>query len=274
VHHSSCTRFDAVSQRISSQAHPVIFSGRRMDLGSACHVVAPLTTLIQHPIDPSMSYRGFLSLKHSYDWGSVGEYLVGSMLSFTSNSQCRRSARPDVVCTVHPCKCGKCGPDGLECTWRKLCTDLLKYQDLASRVKQGIGKATYLQVLEHQGGTGPPQQRARVLLNLYASMRQHHPLSDTLLLLDTSQNPSFGSFPTDGMAPTFTTTSQLWCLSAGRYLLTWELAALMGLDTQKLKFEGQSEQWFRKRLGLAVHVPNFGLALLSVLSTPLHGCLA
>jgi hypothetical protein len=113
-----------------------------------------------------------------------------------------------------------------------------------------------------------------VLLNLYASMRQHHPLSDTLLLLDTSQNPSFGSFPTDGMAPTFTTTSQLWCLSAGRYLLTWELAALMGLDTQKLKFEGQSEQWFRKRLGLAVHVPNFGLALLSVLSTPLHGCLA
>ena len=108
-------------------------------------------------------------------------------------------------------------------------------------------------------------------------MRQHHPLSDTLLLLGTSQNPSFGSFPTDAMAPTFTTTSQLWCWSARRYILTWELAALMGLDTQKLKFEGQSEQWFRKRLGLAVHVPKFGLALLSllsVLSTPLHGCLA
>ena len=113
-----------------------------------------------------------------------------------------------------------------------------------------------------------------MLLNLYAFMRQHHPLSVILLLLDTSQNPSFGSFPTDGMAPTITTTSQLWCLSAGRYLLTWELAALMGLDTQKLKFEGQSEQWFRKRLGLAVHVPNFGLALLAVLAKPLHGCLA
>ena len=73
-------------------------------------------------------------------------------------------------------------------------------------------------------------------------------MSDTLLLLDTSQNPSFGSFPTDGMAPTFTTTSKLWCLSAGCYLLTWELAALMGLDTQKLKLAGQSEQGFRKRL--------------------------
>jgi hypothetical protein len=84
---------------------------------------------------------------------------------------------------------------------------------------------------------------------LYAFMRQHHPLSDTLLLLDTSQNPSFGSFPTDGMAPTFTTTSQLWCLSARRYLLTWELAALMGLYTQKLQFEDKSEQWFRKTVG-------------------------
>ena len=85
-------------------------------------------------------------------------------------------------------------------------------------------------------------------LNLYASMRQHHPLSDTLLLLDTSRNLSFGSFPTDGMAPTFTTTSRLWRLSAGRYLLTWELVALMGLDTQKLNLEGQSEQWFCKWL--------------------------
>ena len=76
-----------------------------------------------------------------------------------------------------------------------------------SVVAQGIGKAAYLQVLEHQGGTGPPQQRARVLLILFASMRQHHPLSDTLLLVDTSQNPPFGSFLSDGMAPAFTTAS-------------------------------------------------------------------
>ena len=58
-------------------------------------------------------------------------------------------------------------------------------QDLASGVAQGSGKAAYLQDLDHQRGTGPPQQRARVLLNLFASMRQHHPLSDTLLLVDT-----------------------------------------------------------------------------------------
>ena len=46
------------------------------------------------------------------------------------------------------------------------------------------------------------------------------------------------------------------------------------LGTQKLKLEGRSEQWFRKRLGLAVHVPKFALALLAVLAKPLHGCLA
>ena len=31
---------DAVSQRIPSQAHPIIFLGWRMEMGSACHVVA------------------------------------------------------------------------------------------------------------------------------------------------------------------------------------------------------------------------------------------
>ena len=166
------------------------------------------------------------------------------MLSSTSASHCRCLARPDVVCTEQPCKRGKGGPSGLECTWRKLCADLFRDQDLASGVAQGSGQATYLQVLEHQGGTGLPQQRARALLNLIAPMRQHHPLSDTLLLVDTS-GPLFGSFPYDGMAPTFATTSKSWCLSAGRCLHTWELVALMGLDTQKLKLEGQSEPWFR-----------------------------
>ena len=95
-----------------------------------------------------------LELNHSCDWGSVGEYLVGSMLSLTSNSQRRCSARPDGVCTVHPCKCGKCGPDGLECTWRKLCTDLLKDQDLANRMKQGIGKGNIPPSLRASRGDG------------------------------------------------------------------------------------------------------------------------
>ena len=77
----------------------------------------------------------------------------------------------------------------------------------------------------------------------------------------------------DGMAPTLTTTSQLWAMSAGRELQAWELAALMGFDTNKMVLKGQTEAWFRKRLGLAVHVPNFGLVLAAALARPLQACL-
>ena len=82
-------------------------------------------------------------------------------------------------------------------------------------------------------------------------------LKDSLALVDTSQNPGFGSYPMDGMAPTLTTTTQLWCLTAGRFMETWELVALMGLDTRTLKLNNHTDPWFRKRLGLAVHVPIF-----------------
>ena len=103
---------------------------------------------------------------------------------------------------------------------------------------------------------------------------QNQPLKDTLMLLDKSQNPPFGSWPTDGLAPTLTTTSQLWCMSAGRELQAWELAVLMGFDTNKMVLKGQTEAWFRRRLGLAVHVPNFGLVLAAAMANPLQACLA
>jgi hypothetical protein len=87
---------------------------------------------------------------------------------------------------------------------------------------------TYLHALEMQGGAGPAQQRARVLLSIVAMQPRSQPLKETLTLVDTSQNPLFGSMPSDGLAPTLTTTSQLWCMSAGRELRAGELAALMG----------------------------------------------
>ena len=42
------------------------FLGWRVDVGRACDLVAAVTTLIQHPIDLSMSYRGFLNIQHPY----------------------------------------------------------------------------------------------------------------------------------------------------------------------------------------------------------------
>ena len=94
------------------------------------------------------------------------------------------------------------------------------------------------------------------------------------MLVDKSQNPGFGSWLRDGMAPTLTTNSELWCMSAGRELKACELALLMGFDTSKMVLLGQTESWFRKRLGLTLHVANAGLILASPLVPPLKTCLA
>ena len=130
---------------------------------------------------------------------------------------------------------------------------------------------TFIHALEMQGGVAPPQPRARILLNIVALLRQSQPLQDTLMLLDKSQNPPFGAC--DGLAPTLTTTSQLWCMPAGRELKTWELAALMGFDTNNMVLKGQTEVWFRKRLGLIVHVAIFGLVLAAAMAHPLRALL-
>ena len=246
------------------------FLGWRADVGSAVVVTGAAATLLQNPLDVTMSYRGFLGTMRPYDWSGVDEYLAGSMLEFATSSPCMCSCDPMVMCPLHPCKCGRCGADGLACAWRKLCTDQLAHSGMAATERKTVGKGTYLQALESQGGTGPQQQRARVLLNMFAVDPRHQPLKDTLALIDTSQNPPFGSYPTDGLAPTLTTTSQLWCLSAGRFLESWELAALMGLDTRTFKLKSHSDAWFRKRLGLAVSVPNFGLALMAAMAAPLR----
>ena len=134
-----------------------------------------------------------------------------------------------------------------------------------------MGNMTCMHCLEIQGGgRGPTQPRARVLLNVVALCPQSQPLHDTLLLVDTSQNPPFGSWPTDGMAPTLTTNTRLWCMSAGRGIEAWELAALMGFDCNGMELSGKTEAWFRKRLGLAVHVANFGLVMAAAVTHALR----
>ena len=151
---------------------------------------------------------------------------------------------------------------------------MLAKEKLLTQAAGMEGKMTYIHCLEMQGGEGPMQPRGRILLNIVAMLRQNQPLKDTLMLVDKSQNPPFGALPTDGLAPTLTTTSSLWCMSAGRELQAWELAVLMGLDINKMVLKGQTEAWFRRRLGLAVHVPNFGLVLAGAMAHPLQACLA
>ena len=132
---------------------------------------------------------------------------------------------------------------------------------------------TYLQVLEMNGRQGPQQPRQRVLINLVAIRPDTQPLNDTLMVGDVSQNPPFSDMFAGGDTPVFT-SSNAWVFQIGEALRTRHMAALMGLDLSMVTFSvHMSESRFRQRLGMAVHIPNFGLVLLAALTPPLRACL-
>ena len=243
--------------------------GWRSDLGAPGEVTGPLSTLIQHPLAVEQSYRGFLGLARTIDWSHVGEYPSGPELAYIMSSSCRCSANPLTTCPQHFCKCNHCGDDSVSCVWRGLLMAFLEKEGLAMQAADA-GKMTYVQLLEMNGLDTPQLPRSRVILNAMALLPRAKPLTDTLLLGDTSQNPPYMSLAVDGLVPTLTTTSAVWCVSAGKYLQVWELAALMAVKTSEITFVGHSESWFRTRLGLAVHVGNFGLALMALMAVPLN----
>ena len=262
-----------------TQGYPIrrsrtFFLGWRQDVSpDPTEISQPLHTLILNPVDVPSTYRGFLKISHPYDWSGVGSFYGESALQYMSGNACRCACNPYVLCPVHACQCGRCGDDSLQCSWRSLMQHMLEKDDMMAATGNMEGKLTYIQAFEMQGGVGPTQPRGRIFLNIVSMLPQCHPLNDTLMLVDKSQNPPFGSLPDDGLVPTLTTTSQLWCMSAGRELKASELAALMGLDTKKMVLKGQTEAWFRKRLGLTVHVPNFGLVLAAAMAHPLKAFL-
>ena len=242
--------------------------GWRADMGAASELNKALSTFIEFPLAVDLSYRGLLGMSGAIDWSRVGQYPSGHELSQIMSSNCRCSANPLTICAQHPCKCNHCGDDGTSCTWRTMAMDYVTKQGILPQAND-VGTMTYVQVLEMAGRKAPTQPRVRVLLNVLALLPQARPLTDTLMVGDTSQNLHFMSLATDGLVPTLTMSSAMWCLSAGRHLEVWELAALMAVPVTDVTFAGQSEAWFRGRLGLAVHVGNFGLALLALHATPL-----
>ena len=262
-----------------SQGYPIkrtrtYFLGWRGDVcPDADAAIGPLHTLMSHPVDMACSYRGFLKISMPYDWSGVGNFYVGAAFEYMSGLSCRCGCDPYILCPVHKCKCGNCGADGLQCTWRSHMQHFLNKENLLSQAKSMHGKMAYVHALEMQGGVAPHLPRSRLTLNVAAMLPQSQPLQDTLMIVDKSQNPGFGSWPCDGMAPTLTTNSSLWCMSAGRELKAWELALLMGFDTSKMVLKGHTESWFRTRLGMTVHVANFGLVLAAAMSQPLRMCL-
>ena len=100
------------------------------------------------------------------------------------------------------------------------------------------------------------------------------PLSGTLLIVDISQNPPFSDLHCHGDTPTFTTSSDLWVFQAGEALRAPHYAALMGLDMAAVSVtNNMTDAWLRERLGLAVRIGRFGVAVLAALAPPLERCM-
>ena len=129
---------------------------------------------------------------------------------------------------------------------------------------------TYVQVLEMHGKSVPENARIRIMLNVFALKIDAQPLQDTLMLADMSQNTGFGTIRTDGNVPTLTTNSYPHSFQAATKLTTYHVAALSGLDTTKMKFaKNMNPTWFRARVGLGVHVANYGMVLMGALAPPM-----
>ena len=164
--------------------------------------------------------------------------------------------------------------NGKSCAWRSHLGKFIETEGLAGVIAKSSGTLTYLQVLEMSGRQGPCHPRKRIYINLIALSPQSMPLSDTLLIVDTSQNPPFSYLHCHGDTPTFTTSSDLWVFQAGEALRAPHYAALMGLDMAAVSVtKNMADAWLRERLGLAVHIGSFGVVLLAALAPPLERCL-
>ena len=243
--------------------------GWREDIGRD-GVTQPLACLVGNPMTVDSSYLAFLGMSRRIDWSRVGECPTAAELLRIADGGCKCGVDPYQRCDMHQCKCNRCGHDGRQCSWRGLFAKMVEDAGLTRIIKANISTLTYLQVMESQGQQGPDQQRERVLINILASKVDAKPLNDTLMIADLSQNPPHGAVLLEGDLPTLTTTSRLWCFQTGEMVSVYHLAIIMGVDTTTITFEkGMSATWFRQRLGLTVHVANFGMALMAALTPPL-----
>ena len=247
--------------------------GWREDIGQD-GVAQPMECLVGAPMAMDKSYLAFLGIRRQHDWSRVGAYPIAEELAHIRASGCACGVDPFQICRVHNCKCRRCGEDGLQCTWRGLLAQMIVDQGLEGAARANAATLSYINVLELHGSSTPQHPRQRIFLNLLALRADARPLNDTLLVADLSQNPPHGDVLLDGELPTLTTSSCLWSFQAGQALSVYHLAAMMGLDTTEIAFDtDMTVGWFRHRLGMAVHIANFGLALIAVLTPALGPCI-
>ncbi len=245
----------------------VFVLGWRADLGSEAAFVAPLNALLAQAPVPALNYMAFLRLESRVDWSRVHASLTSSERSFVQTSGCSCSVSPYSICDVHRCACGRCGGDGLQCTWRKKMVTYVRNKFVDAEATLGNCRRTqltYIQVLEQQGQPTPQSQRVRNLLNVFALLPDCNPLSRTLAIADVSQGIDRTAFRLDGNIPTVAKNSELFSLGMGRFLTTCEVAALMGFKLDLMNLKGVNEAAFRRILGNTIHVSSAGAMLLAL----------
>lgn len=243
--------------------------GWRLDLGSPEAVTAPLQALLAEPMQIEHSFHGFLGLCRKVDWSRVGEYPQDEELLWCTDNPCKCSCNPRDVCPVHKCKCSHCGADGLACSWRALLGEFIAKVWTAAPPDMHPAKLTYVQVLEMNGAKAPDAPRLRTYLNIMALHPHARPLNSTLMIVDVSQNPPYQGMCRNGVVPTLATSSAPFCFQTGEFLTTYQIAALMGIQLEKIELMDFKETWLRKKVGLCVHTASFGVALMALAAVPL-----
>ncbi len=176
------------------------------------------------------------------------------------------------LCHIHRCRCRNCGKNGLDCKCRKsMTTYQASHSMFPVRAPGKEQKLGYVRAMALNGLPWPESltSRTRNFLNVIASLPHVQPLQQTLAVVDLSQTVTMAALRTDGALPTLTTGSSIFSLALGHYLTTAEMAFLMGHELEAYSFQGCTESWFRKRLGLCMHVASLGSMIAVLIAVPL-----
>ena len=251
----------------------VFMLGWRGDVCDPAFANQPLQAILATPIIRPCDFLTFLGEKGEFDSSKVGEFPTGDDLQKLSGlpvAACACSENPMVICTVHPCHCGACGPDRLACKWRHHMIEFKSKRSIRRHTEpQSDTRLAYTQVMALQGLPCSTSPRENNFLNVAARLPEAQPLNATWFVADVSQTVTMASLRHDGSLPTLTTTSKIFAFKIARFLSAAELSAVMGFNITSYNCEGCSETWWRRRLGLCMHVSSLGAMLLALVAVPL-----
>ena len=146
---------------------------------------------------------------------------------------------------------------------------LAKHTTLRHAEQGSEHRLVYTQVMALHGLPYPTSARENNFLNVAAKLPEAQPLNATWFVADVSQTVTMASMRHDGSLPTLTTKSKLFAFRIARFLTTAELSAAMAFNIREYNFDGCSEHWWRRRLGLCMHVASLGSMLLAAIAVPL-----